>query len=63
MEDTKKMDEASKPEELAERTPLTDEQLDQASGGLVEGIKQIGFRKAASDERLAYSVGLSCSGD
>jgi len=35
MEDTKKMEEAAKPEELAERAPLTDEELDQASGGLV----------------------------
>jgi len=34
MEETKKMEEAAKPEEVAERTPLTDEQLDQASGGV-----------------------------
>jgi len=33
MEDAKKLDEAAKPEELAERVELTDEELDQASGG------------------------------
>jgi len=33
MEETKKLDEASKAEELAERVELTDDQLDQASGG------------------------------
>jgi len=35
MEDTKKMDEATKPEEVAERVELSDEQLDEATGGAV----------------------------
>jgi len=35
MEDTKKMEEATKPEEHAERVELTDEELDQASGGWI----------------------------
>jgi len=49
MEETKKLDEATKPEEVAERAPLTDEQLDQATSGM-PGSKLVANGKTLSQK-------------
>jgi len=62
MEDTKKTNETTKPEELVERVELTDEQLDQASGGVAQkkfftGVSFLGEEN--SDEKLVVDPSVA----
>jgi len=59
MEDTKKANETVKPEELAERVELTDEQLDQASGGgvVLSAVEEIIPEQIAYNAKFAHVGG------